>query len=209
MDHLLDGYRRFRRDVWPAQRARFEQMAEGQSPQTMIIACSDSRIDPQTVFGAGPGELFVVRNVANLVPPCESRGSYHGTSAAIEFAVERLKVERILIMGHARCGGVRAFLEGTERKQPAESFIEKWISLLGPAYEALLASGLPDEADARQRLMEQVSVTQSIETLLSFPFVKTAVADRKLRLQGGFFDVSTGQLQLLDAETKRFEAIEA
>ena len=205
---LIEGYTTFRQTHYAADAERYRDLAAlGQTPRTMIIACSDSRVDPSRIFNARPGELFVVRNVANLVPPCEAHGSYHGTSAAIQFAVEMLKVERILIMGHARCGGVRAFLEGTSSDRPAQSFIEKWISLLGPAYEALLAGGLPDDSEARQRLMEQVSVTQSIENLLSFPFVKEAVADRNLRLQGGFFDVSTGQLQLLDAETKRFEAI--
>lgn len=205
---LIEGYTAFRQTHYAADAERYRDLAAlGQTPRTMIIACSDSRVDPSRIFNARPGELFVVRNVANLVPPCEARGSYHGTSAAIEFAVEMLKVERILIMGHARCGGIRAFLEGTARERPAQSFIEKWISLLGPAYEALVAGGLPADADARQRLMEQFSVTQSIDNLLSFPFVKAAVDDRRLRLQGGFFDISTGELQLLDAQTRQFEAI--
>ena len=175
----------------------------------MVIACSDSRVDPSRIFNARPGELFVVRNVANLVPPCEERGSYHGTSAAIEFAVEILKIERILIMGHARCGGIRAFLEGATRARPARSFIEKWISLLGPAHEALLAGNPPDDPEARQRLMEQVSVAHSIGNLMSFPFVRTAVAEGGLQLYGGFFDISTGQLQILDAATGQFEPIAA
>ncbi|MFC7540562.1 carbonic anhydrase [Siccirubricoccus deserti] len=113
MDALIDGYRRFRAETWPQQRARFEALAaEGQSPQTMVIACSDSRVDPQMIFSAAPGELFVVRNVANLVPPYMPDAAFHGTSAALEFAVRVLRVRQVVVLGHAQCGGVRALLEG-------------------------------------------------------------------------------------------------
>ncbi len=205
---LIDGYKAFRKTHYAIDAGRYRDLAtSGQTPRTMVIACSDSRVDPARIFDARPGELFVVRNVANLVPPCEAGGVYHGTSAAIQFAVEMLKVERVLIMGHARCGGVGAFLEGAATGRTPDSFIEKWISLLGPAYEALLASGLPEDQEARQRLMEKVSVTQSIDNLLSFPFVQAAVSERNLKLQGGFFDIFTGQLQLLDPQTNQFAPI--
>lgn len=113
MEKLIEGYRRFRADVWPAERERYRGLAEkGQRPETMVIACSDSRVDPQTVFGCGPGELFVVRNVAALVPPYSPDGGYHGTSAALEFAVRVLQVKRLVVLGHARCGGVQAMVQG-------------------------------------------------------------------------------------------------
>ena len=113
MDRLIEGYRRFRTEFWPGQRERYEALANsGQSPETLVIACSDSRVDPQTVFGAAPGELFVVRNVAGLVPTYQPDAGYHGTSAALEFAVRVLKVKRIVVLGHVHCGGILAMVEG-------------------------------------------------------------------------------------------------
>lgn len=122
MDELLDGYRRFRSEVWPSERARYEQLARrGQRPKTLIVACSDSRVDPQTVFDAAPGELFVVRNVAGLVPPYSPDGVYHGTSAALEFGVRVLKVENIVVLGHAQCGGVAAMVQGRRPRRAISS----------------------------------------------------------------------------------------
>ena len=119
MDELIDGYRRFRRETWPQGEARFGVVArEGQRPRTLVIAVLDSRVDPQMIFGAAPGELFVVRNVANLVPPYAPDAAYHGTSAAIEFAVRGLEVEQVVVLGHAQCGGIRALLEGTPAEAP-------------------------------------------------------------------------------------------
>lgn len=117
MDRLLEGYRRFRAEVWPAERARYEALArKGQRPETLVIACSDSRVDPQTVFGAAPGDLFVVRNVAGLVPSYHPDAGYHGTSAALEFAVRVLGVARIVVLGHAQCGGIQAMVEGAPKE---------------------------------------------------------------------------------------------
>jgi carbonic anhydrase len=128
MDRLLEGYRRFRAEVWPAERARYEALAQrGQRPETLVIACSDSRVDPQTVFGAGPGELFVVRNVAGLVPPYSPDAGYHGTSAALEFGVRVLKVARIIVLGHAQCGGIQAMVEG--RAEEGRDFVEPWMAI--------------------------------------------------------------------------------
>jgi len=205
---LVEGYRAFRRTAYAAEAERYRKLAEGgQTPRTLVIACSDSRVDPSRIFNAGPGELFVVRNVANLVPPCEEGGGYHGTSAAIEFAVKGLQVSRILVMGHGRCGGIRAFLEDAGSDKPARTFIEKWISLLGPAYETLLEHGLPDDPEARQTLMEHIAVAQSITNLTTFPFIEQAVTDGRLELIGGFFDIYSGRLQQLDRATGRFEPI--
>src|SRR3954447_11918827 len=137
MDDLIEGYRRFRTETWPQPRARFEALAAlGQSPATMVIACSDSRVDPQMIFAAAPGELFVVRNVANLVPPYMPDAAFHGTSAALEFAVRVLRVKRVVVLGHAQCGGVQALLEGAPPE--ARDFVAGWMSIAERARQRVL-----------------------------------------------------------------------
>jgi carbonic anhydrase len=198
MDDLLSGYQRFRANRWVEQRQLFEQLAEGQTPRTLIIACSDSRVDPAQIFDAAPGQLFVVRNVAALVPPCEQGEGLHGTSAAIEFAVEGLGVTTILVMGHARCGGVAAAIQrgrwGTKASAGAASmsFVNAWIDLLAPVVEQL--------AGADQTATERGAVELSLQNLMSFPFVAAKVEAGTLRLEGARFDIATGQLDLLGAD---------
>ena len=146
MDPLIEGYRRFRTDVWPAERARYEALAHwGQSPETMVIACSDSRVDPQTVFGAVPGELFVVRNVAALVPRYSPDPGHHGTSAALEFGVKVLKVARLVVLGHGQCGGVKAMAYGAPPQ--ARDFIASWVEIGEPAVRRGRQAGWPARAD--------------------------------------------------------------
>lgn len=210
LDDLIGGYRTFLSEHWAVEAERYRKLAEvGQTPRTLIIACSDSRVDPSRIFNARPGELFIVRNVANLVPPFEIHGDYHGTSAAIEFAVRMLQVERILVLGHARCGGIRGFLDGRESRTTPSTFLEKWIHLLEPAHRKLLASGLPEDREARERLMEFTGIAHSIENLTTFPFVSEAVASGKLQLHGGFFDIATGQLRLRDPDSGEFQDVPA
>lgn len=200
MQRLIDGYRRFRTETWPQQRARFEQLAEqGQRPHTMIIACSDSRVDPGMIFSAGPGELFVVRNVANLVPPYMPDAAFHGTSAAVEFAVRVLGVRELVVMGHALCGGVRALLEGAPAE--ASDFVTNWISIAAPARERVLAC-VP--AEARQEACELETVRISLANLMTFPWVAEAVEAGRLRLRGAHFGVATGRLMVLDEATGEF-----
>ena len=142
MQELLAGYRRFREEIWPREQARFEALAAvGQSPKTMVIACSDSRVDPQMIFAAAPGDMFVVRNVANLVPPYMPDAAFHGTSAALEFAVRVLRVERVVVLGHAQCGGVRALLEGAP--PAAQDFVAGWMSIARAARAAACAATPP------------------------------------------------------------------
>jgi carbonic anhydrase len=196
MQRLLDGYRRFREDTWPQQRARFEALAaEGQRPRTMIIACSDSRVDPQMIFASAPGELFIVRNVANLVPPYMPDAAFHGTSAAVEFAVRVLGVRDLVVMGHALCGGIRALREGV----PAEAgdFIAGWINIAARALDAGLRCDTPEAA---QEACEHEAVRISIANLLTFPWVAEAVAAGTLALHGAHFGVATGRLVLMDAQ---------
>src|SRR4051794_25017352 len=192
MDRLIDGYRRFRAETWPQQRARFEALAAaGQSPATMVIACSDSRVDPQMIFSAGPGELFVVRNVANLVPPYMPDAAFHGTSAAVEFGVRVLGVRQLVVMGHALCGGVRALLEGVP--PAAGDFVAGWIGIAGRARDAALRC---DSPEAQQEACEHEAVRISLDNLMSFPWVAEAVAAGRLALRGAHFGVATGQLVL-------------
>jgi carbonic anhydrase len=192
MDELIEGYRRFRTTAWPGQRALFERLAEdGQRPLAMVIACTDSRVDPGMIFDAGPGEIFVVRNVANLVPPCVPDGSYHGTSAALEFGVLRLGVSHLIVLGHGPCGGIRALLEGAPA--PPGDFIGPWMSIAEQARRRVLACA-PAE---RQLAAEQEGVRLSLENLRTFPWIVERVADGRLRLHGAHFDIRTGVLAVL------------
>lgn len=197
MDDLIAGYRRFRAETWRRERDRFEALAErGQSPRALVIACADSRVDPQMIFSAAPGELFVVRNVANLVPPYQPDAAYHGTSAALEFAVRVLKVRHVVVLGHALCGGVRALLEGPP--PGTEDFVAPWM---GIAREAR-ARALRCEAaspEARQEAGEHEVVRLSLENLMTFPWVREAVEAGALSLHGGHFGVASGRLSMLDA----------
>ena len=193
MDKLIDGYRRFRAETWPAERARYQKLAEaGQNPGTLVIACSDSRVDPATVFGAGPGELFVVRNVAGLVPPWTPDAGYHGTSAALEFAVRVLKVSRIVVLGHARCGGIQAMVEGAPPE--AQDFVAPWMQIATPALNQKPAPG----EDPLTHYETEV-VRLSLDNLMTFPWIAEAAKQGRLVVQGFRFDIHTGVLSQLEA----------
>jgi carbonic anhydrase len=196
MQDLLDGYRRFRAEIWPAERARYEALSiRGQKPQTLVVSCSDSRVDPPTVFGAAPGALFVIRNVAGLVPPYLPDGGSHGTSAALEFGVRVLKVAHIVVLGHAQCGGVRAMVEGAPPE--ATDFIVPWMAVAKAALDHV-----PDDADGRDRLSlcEHEVVRLSLANLLTFPWIAGAVAAGSLTLHGMQFDIHTGVLANVGAQ---------
>lgn len=202
MQHLIEGYRVYREQRWPELQNLHSVLAErGQSPKTLVIACADSRVDPATIFNAGPGELFVVRNVANLAPPFEEAPGFHGVSAAIEFAVVQLKVETILVLGHAQCGGVAAALE--ERTRNPHSFLDSWIGLLDRAKSRVLES---HSADPHSDL-EHESIRVTLENLATFPFIQEAIATRGLQLAGARYGVADGGLELLDQETGVFTAV--
>ena len=202
---LLDGYRAFREDRYTRESERYRTLAkEGQAPATMIIACCDSRAAPEIVFNAIPGEIFVVRNVANLVPPYTPDGEFRSTSAALEFAVQVLRVQHVVVMGHGRCGGITAALDpSTEPLSPGD-FIGKWMELLGPAAETVAANHLMTRAE-RQTALERISIRNSIENLRTFPCVNILEGQKKLSLHGAWFDISTGELWTLDPDTGDFE----
>jgi len=210
---LSDGYRSFRDGRLREERARYEVLAElGQKPKTMVIACCDSSAGPETIFNSAPGELFIVRNVANLVPPYETDDGQHGTSAALEFAVQALKVEHIVVMGHGRCGGVQAYLvqqEGIVETQPLSpgDFIGRWMSLLKPAKEKMICADGADFA-ARRRALEEAGIRHSIDNLMTFPCIRTQVERGKVALHGAWFDISSGELFIMDAATGKFSSVE-
>ncbi len=192
LEEFFAGYRQFREDVWPERRKLFEALArDGQSPRALVISCSDSRVDPSMVFGAAPGELFTIRNVANLVPPYQPDGDYHGTSAALEFAVRVLQVPRIIVLGHAMCGGVHAMLNGFPAT--AQDFVEPWMRIAAEARSRTLAC---QPADA-QTACEQETVKLSLRNLQTFPWVAERVEQGALRLTGGSFDIRNGILSIL------------
>ena len=190
MDPLIDGYRKFRAETWPAERARYEALAHwGQSPETMIIACSDSRVDPQSIFGAVPGEMFVTRNVAALVPPYQPEaGGFHGTSAAIEFGVRVLKVSRLVVLGHAQCGGVRALAYGAPPQ--ARDFVAAWTDIGKPA----LAKVGDLTAPGKLGEVEIEVVRLSLANLMTFPWIADLVGKGRLAVEGFLFDIHTGAL---------------
>ncbi len=194
MDRLLEGYRRFRQTVWPAERARYAALARhGQEPEALVIACSDSRVDPQRVFGAAPGELFVVRNMAGLVPPYQPDAHYHGTSAAIEYAVRVLAVRHVVVLGHGLCGGIRAIVEGAPKE--AGDFVAQWVAIAEPVLRAV-----PGDLDRVEMLSrcEMEAVRLSLANLRSFPWVREAVERGRLQLHGFRFDIRTGVLERLE-----------
>jgi carbonic anhydrase len=194
-DRLLAGYRSFLGGRFGEERARYRDLAQhGQAPRTMVIGCSDSRAAPEMIFDARPGELFVVRNVANLVPPYAPDDAYHGTSAALEFGVTVLEVEHILILGHGRCGGIQAAL--APRGNSTGDFIGAWMRLIAPATETLSPS-LMTEAE-RQTALERISVRYSIDNLRTFPFVAERERERRLSLHGAWFDIALGELWVMD-----------
>jgi carbonic anhydrase len=195
MDPLIDGYRRFRADVWPAERARYEALANwGQSPEAMVIACSDSRVDPQTVFGAVPGELFVVRNIAALVPPFNPDPGHHETSAALEFGVKVLRVGRLVVLGHGQCGGVKAMAYGPPPHAP--DFIASWVEV---GKSAMAAAG--EKPEGRLERIEAEVVRLSLANLMTFPWIAEAAGAGRLKLQGYWFDVHSGVLARVGADT--------
>ncbi len=195
---LLEGYRCFRNDRYAREQDRYRRLAEqGQAPEVMVIACCDSRAAPETIFNAAPGEIFTVRNVANLVPPCGSDQACHSTSAALEFAVQGLKVRHIVVLGHSRCGGIRAALHPAAEPLSPDDFIGKWMNPLRPAAEEMAGRGELSDAE-RQTALERASVRRSVANLRTFPWVSGLESRGGLSLHGAWFDIADGKLWVMD-----------
>jgi carbonic anhydrase len=208
LSKLLDGYRRFRDNDWPRERERWAELAEGQSPQIMILSCADSRVDPALIFNGHPGELFVARNIAGLAPPYETSEGFHGVSAALEFAVDQLKVAEIMVMGHGFCGGCAAALTGNFDHTPHGEghFIADWVRMLDGARDKVRARH--SELDRAAFLdMEWEAVKVSLANLRTFPWIAQRERDGELKLHGAHFSVSEGRLYLLDESDGEFRPV--
>lgn len=206
-ERLASGYRNFLRGRFADERTRYETLAErGQKPEIMVVGCIDSRVSPEVIFDAAPGELLVVRNVANIVPAYETnRDSQHGTSAALEFGVQALHVKHIVVLGHAHCGGIKAFADDIEPLSPGD-FIGRWMSQIEPAARSLG----PQTAHDREiylRKLEFASVELSLQNLMTFPCVRILVERGKLQLHGAYFGVASGKLMVRDPKTGEFAPV--
>jgi len=203
---LLDGYRSFRTQRLPTEQSRYRELSErGQSPEVMVIGCCDSRVSPEVIFDAKPGELFVVRNIANLVPVYAPDGGAHGVSAALEFAVQVLGVKHIVVLGHAQCGGIRAFIDKIAPLSPGD-FIGRWMSMFIKPGEIVEQREHETMQDFATRI-EKAAVLRSLENLMTFPYVQILVERGKLKLHGAYFGVAEGSLFVLDKTTKEFRSV--
>jgi len=202
---LLDGYKRFREYNYPRQKARFDELSKhGQKPPVMVISCCDSRVDPATIFDTGPGQMFALRNVANLVPPFDSRGGIHGASAAIEFGVTGLNVKHVVVMGHGQCGGINAALKGGDLGGAGHSFIDDWMSIITDARDRVLAHNHENP----QRALELEAVKISLDNLRTFPFIAEREQRGELKLHGAWYAIGEATLFTLDEASGEFSAVE-
>ena len=204
IERFLAGFRRFQENYFGQESELFDELKHGQSPSTLIIGCSDSRVDPVMLTGCEPGELFVVRNVANLVPPCEDQenNTHHSVSAALEFAVLSLKVQRIIVLGHACCGGIQKLMESQNTK-PA-GYLDKWLSIAAPVREHVLEHYQGCDAASQLAIAERSSILVSLDNLMTYPWLKERVEAGKLSLHGWYFDIRDGALHGYDLATRQF-----
>ena len=202
---LLDGYRTFATQRLPTEQNRYRELSErGQSPEVMVIGCCDSRVSPEVIFDAGPGELFVMRNIANLVPIYQPDDRAHGVSAALEYAVSVLRVKHIVVLGHAQCGGIRAFVDKIAPLSPGD-FIGKWMSMFIKPGEIVEQRSHESMQDFVTRI-EKAAVFRSLENLTTFPFVRARIESGELQLHGAYFGVAEGSLFVLDKQSKEFKS---
>ncbi|MBL6958691.1 MAG: carbonic anhydrase [Rhodospirillales bacterium] len=204
-EKLIDGFKGFQSGYFKEHSSQFKKLvSEGQSPKVALVACSDSRVDPAIVLSVEPGQIFMVRNVANIVPPYEGEGTYHGTIAALEYAVRGLTVEHIIVMGHAHCGGIQALMEGGVPEDWEQSYIPKWMSLVDSAKQRVEAT-LPDAPiDVKLRQCEKEAVHVSLENMMTFPWIEQKVEERTLNLHGWYVDIGKGELLVYDPVNASF-----
>jgi carbonic anhydrase len=203
---LLDGYRTFATQRLPTEQNRYRELSErGQAPEVMVIGCCDSRVSPEVIFDARPGELFVVRNIANLVPIYQPDGGAHGVSAALEYAVSVLRIKHVVVLGHAQCGGIRAFIDKIAPLSPGD-FIGKWMSMFVKPGEMVEQRAHETMQDFVTRI-EKAGIFRSLENLMTFPFVRARVEAGELQLHGAYFGVAEGSLFVLDKPTKEFRSV--
>lgn len=209
IERMLTGYRNFKKGKYVGNESRYAELVQqGQSPGVAVIACADSRVDPALVFQTDPGDVFMIRNVANLVPPREEGGTFHGTSAALEFAVKALNVPNIVVLGHAHCGGIKAMIEGQAVADAGYEYVPAWVSILQAAHRRAIAT-MPDLSEAEmQTVCEKNAVMVSLENLTTFPWIRERIADKRLKLHGWYFDIGTATLEIYDPNVGRFMIVE-
>jgi len=204
---LIEGFLRFRDNLFPGDAIEYSRLVtEGQQPKFLIVGCCDSRVDPAIIFNCAPGELFVVRNVANIVPPNEARIGHHGTTAALEYGVCNLGVEHIVILGHQSCGGIQTLLQTGEKSNP-DSFIDDWMSLVESARASVERDYAGSSIELRRTACEQRAILVSLQNLLSFPWIAQRVADKSLMIHGWYFDIDQRKLSGYSATSDRFEPL--
>jgi len=203
---LIEGFQRFREHHFAEGRAQFQDLVQfGQTPKALVVACCDSRVDPALVLDCAPGDLFVIRNVANLVPPAENQGHFHGTSAALEFGVRNLGVQHIIVLGHAQCGGIHALLEGSVNKD--DSFIAGWMEIADAARKQVEREHANASSKIRHRACEQQAILVCLDNLKTFSWILERVEQGKLALHGWYFDIEQGELLGYEAPTRKFEKL--
>lgn len=208
IDNLLDGYRRFRRRFYEEGVDVYRGLcANGQHPKAIVIACCDSRVDPAIVCDTAPGDLFVVRNVANLVPPCAVDVHNHGTSAALEFAVNYLEVRHVIVLGHACCGGINALMRGLSDDRPHD-FVTNWMNIAGNVRKAILHEMPGATLEVQAHAAELRSIVASLNNLMTFPWVRERVEQGALAIHGWYFDMQSGELQVYNPELPGFEPLD-
>lgn len=201
---LLEGYKVFINERFPHDRKRYQALAaEGQKPETMVIACCDSRAAPEEIFNSEPGEIFVMRNIANQIPPFMPDGRHHATSAALEYAVQALEVQHIVVLGHAHCGGIKSALDLQSKPLSSDDFIGGWMGLIGPAAQTVAANTLMTDGE-REAALERISIRYSIANLLTFPWLAKRHEQGLVTLHGAWFDISSGELWVMDRTTGDF-----
>lgn len=207
LNKLIEGFKEFKQRYYVAEPELYEELVDkGQSPKTLVIACCDSRVHPAQVLNTSPGDIFVVRNVANLVPPFEDDGKSHGTSAAIEFGVRYLRVKHIIVFGHGQCGGIKSLMEGGVGTEHG-SFIDPWMSTAVPARDTILNDHADESFEEQCHLCEQAVIEVSMKNLLSFPWIKSRVDAGELAVHGWYFDIKNGTLNELNQQEGTFESV--
>jgi carbonic anhydrase len=204
---LIEGFLRFRDNLFPSDDVEYLRLfQEGQKPKFLIVGCCDSRVDPAIVFNCSPGDLFVIRNVANIVPPNETRNGHHGTTAALQYGVCNLGVEHIVVLGHSHCGGIQTLMQTAGVSDP-NSFIDDWMKLVESARVSVEQDYADADLELRQRICEQRAIKVSLDNLLTFPWIAKRVAEKSLRIHGWYFDIQQGQLMGYNNSTYQFEPL--
>ncbi|MCI0401602.1 MAG: carbonic anhydrase [Gammaproteobacteria bacterium] len=208
IEKLILGYANFCKDYYKKNQSYLKELArEGQHPKVAVIACSDSRVDPAVITDSTPGELFVIRNVANIVPPCEMGGTWHGTSAALDFAVCTLEVEHIIVFGHSQCGGIQALLKAGPNDAVPGRFVVAWMRIMEEVRNKVLAAPELQTPDERARACEEGAIAISLKNLMTFPWVQERARRGKLQLHGWYYDLESGDLLSLDPRSRTFKPI--